>query len=194
MTARSHVAAHRESRKQPHHHRMFEGSNPCSHHRCGGYSVERAQCRVGERDCSWRGTATHPSLTLGTALRASSFAPQSCRTKLVSCSRVRIPPTTPRAVSDVLRRVLAVNSGGREGFIPAPGELVSKGFFELPEYPYLRKYLATKRKFRPLPRLPFLSRQDSRNTDCMHDYKYAVQDRRSNTHGNYTALYEGRPE
>jgi hypothetical protein len=32
--------------------------------------------------------------------------------------------------------------GGREGFIPAPGELVSKGLFELSEYPYLRKYLA----------------------------------------------------
>jgi hypothetical protein len=35
----------------------------------------------------------------------------------------------------------AVKSGGREGFIPAPGELVSKGLFELSEYPYLRKYL-----------------------------------------------------
>ena len=34
--------------------------------------------------------------------------------------------------------------GGREGFIPAPGELVSKGLFELPEYPYLRKYLTKK--------------------------------------------------
>jgi hypothetical protein len=37
-----------------------------------------------------------------------------------------------------------VNFGGREGFIPAPGELVSKGLFELAEYPYLRKYLARK--------------------------------------------------
>jgi hypothetical protein len=37
--------------------------------------------------------------------------------------------------------------GGREKFIPAPGELVSKGIFELPEYPYLRKYLAKKRQF-----------------------------------------------
>jgi hypothetical protein len=31
-----------------------------------------------------------------------------------------------------------------EGFIPAPGELVSKGLIELTEYPYLRKYLAPK--------------------------------------------------
>jgi hypothetical protein len=44
-----------------------------------------------ERDCSRRGTVAHPSLTLGTALRASNFAPQSCRTHLVQSSRVRIP-------------------------------------------------------------------------------------------------------
>src|SRR4051812_2280185 len=37
--------------------------------------------------------------------------------------------------------------GGREGFIPASGELVSKRLFELPEYPYLRKYLARKSQF-----------------------------------------------
>jgi hypothetical protein len=32
----------------------------------------------------------------------------------------------------------------REGFIPAPGELLSKGLFELAEYPYLRKYPSRK--------------------------------------------------
>jgi len=39
----------------------------------------------------------------------------------------------------------------REGFIPAPGELVSKVLFELSEYPYLRKYLARKRQFSRSP-------------------------------------------
>jgi hypothetical protein len=34
------------------------------------------------------------------------------------------------------------NLAEREGFIPAPGELVSRGLFELPEFPYLRKYPA----------------------------------------------------
>jgi hypothetical protein len=57
-----------------------------------------------ERDCSGRGTALHPSLTRGTALRASNFAPQSCRTQLVSSSRVRIPLGAPRADNDALRR------------------------------------------------------------------------------------------
>jgi hypothetical protein len=37
--------------------------------------------------------------------------------------------------------------GGREGSISTPGVLVSKGLFELPEYPYLRKYPTRKRQF-----------------------------------------------
>jgi hypothetical protein len=42
--------------------------------------------------------------------------------------------------------------GGREGFIPAPGGLVSKGLFELSEYPYLWKYLVRKAEFGDLDR------------------------------------------
>lgn len=44
----------------------------------------------------------------------------------------------------------------REGFIPAPGELVSKGLFEISKYSYLRKYPLVRTPLYP-PKRTFLS-------------------------------------
>jgi hypothetical protein len=46
----------------------------------------------------------------------------------------------------------------------------------------------------PLRARPRIVRRGSPHTDCMRDGKYAVQDRRSNTHVDYPMLYEGHPE
>jgi hypothetical protein len=67
-----------------------------------------------------------------------------------------LPPDLPP--ENVLTLILLGNLAEREGFIPAPEELVSKGLFELSEYPYLRKYLETKRRFGPHSAV-FLARQ-----------------------------------
>jgi hypothetical protein len=97
-----------------------------------------------ERDCSRRGTAAHPSLTLGAALCASNFAPQSCRTHgcfMFSGSN----PAMAAAHPDGSRfEESAVKSGGREGFIPLPEVHELKRFSNIPEYPYLRKYPHTE--------------------------------------------------
>jgi len=94
---------------------IFEGSNLHAHHRCGSHFVEQSRWRMGERDCSRLGTTAHPSLSLGAALRASNFAPQSCRTHACFIFEGSNPGGAPRADSDVLGRVLAVNSGGERG-------------------------------------------------------------------------------
>lgn len=111
-----------------------------------------------ERDCSRRGTVAHPSLTLGTALRASRFAPQISRTRLFLCSRVRIPRGQWHCPADHAVDFSTVKSGGREGFIPLPKVHELQRFANIPEYSYLRKYLDTKtsnRTFKPTKRGQF---------------------------------------
>src|SRR5688572_15188946 len=55
-----------------------------------------------------------------TALRASRIAPQICRTRLVSCSRVRIPRGPWYLPAKYAVEEPEVKFGGREGFISLP--------------------------------------------------------------------------
>ncbi len=98
--------------------------------------------------------------SLGTALRASRFAPQICRTRLFSSSRIRIPRWQRHALGKHADEEPEVKFGGREGFIPLPEVHELQRFSNIPEYPYLRKYPPKKRRLKRCDGSFFITTED----------------------------------